>query len=272
MKIKYTVIVLLVLLLGACSLAKDIDDPSSDQPWYEEDNFVGVFVVARADFFDAIPEFDVGNHELTFSIIDEVENDEGVYTKSHLSGMFYDSSYHVHVEDDKTTQTFNGVIPVLSTKEAIITVFEVLKDESGHYVLGETITSLGINGINAQLTLERETKTTIDDKEVIKALKIDLKYEVFDPLEQIKVVQMNEQYNIINQRIIEDNFELDLDENTTFIIIEETRIDKDGNKYYDVTSYGLNDADYNDQILHTFIQSTDQPLGQPQRLNLRVSQ
>jgi hypothetical protein len=271
MRIKYTVVVLMVLLLGACSLAKDIDDPSSDQPWYEEDNFVGVFVVARADFFDTIPDFDVANNDLTFFIVDEVENDEGTYTTSLSSGVFYDSSYHVHLEDDKTTQTFNGVIPVLSTKEAIITVFEVLKDENGNYVLGGTITSIGINGYSAQNTFERETKTTIDDKEVINALKIEIKYEVFDPLEQIKIVQMNKQYNIINQHTIEDNLELDLDENTTFIIIEETRIDKDGNKYYDITSYGLNDVDYFNQILHTFIESDDQPLGQPRRLALRVS-
>ncbi len=270
MKIKYTVVMLLVLLISACSLVKEIDEPNNDQPWYEEDNFVGVFVVARTDFFDTIPEFDISNNDLTFFIVDEVENDEGVYTTSQVSGVFYDSSYHVHVEDDKTTQTFNGVIPVLSTMRTIITVFEILKDETGNYVLGDTITSIE-TGYGAQQTFERETKTTIDGTEVIKAIKIDLNYKVFDPLERIRVIQMNEQYNIINQRIIEENYEFDLDENTTFIIIEETRTDKEGNRYIDVTSYGLHDVDYFNQILHTFIQSHDQPLGQPQRLILRVS-
>lgn len=270
MKIKYTIVMLMVFLLGACSLAKDTEGPNNNQPWNEQDNFVGVFVVARVDYFDTIPEFDVANNDLTFFIVDEVENENGAYTTSLSSGVFYDASYHVHIEDDKTTQTFKGVIPVLSTKEVIITVYEVLKDENGNYVLGETLSSIMI-GYGAQQTFKRETKTTIDGKETSKLIKIDLDYKVFDPLEQIKIVQLNEQYSIINQTIIEDNYEFDLNENTTFIIIEETRVDKEGNTYRDVTSFGLNDADYNNQIIHTFIDSDDQPLGQPRLLELRVS-
>ena len=84
-------------------------------------------------------------------------------------------------------------------------------------------------------------QSTINGETKKDELHFDFKFSYHLPLENIRVIEMDKDYNVIKTFNLKDESEYVLDVQTQFTIIEQTQIDSEGQRVTRVDSYSMYD-------------------------------
>lgn len=271
MKTKLIFALIILLTLNACTLASEKTSgfDLEDEPSIPEMTFVGVYFAPYKNSIDEVISFDINNNNLTFFISEQKTENGETYSYSHSSGNFMSGHVDVSVSDESDTTTFTSKIPVLKNVDFIHAVLAIYKDAEGNYI---TIHQTNLKGISG-FSVNEDTKTNINEDEFTKTIVIDIEFVEYDPLKEVRVLTVDENYNILEEKIVDEQSEFTLENALHNIIVEEIRVDAEGNEYKDVTFYSYRKLSETLETSHTIVSDTedDHAYGKVYGITLRVS-
>lgn len=268
MKTRKYLIVLLIILLSGCSLAsKPIDKQKDPENTLDTLTFVGLYLVPYTSLDEINDNFNINDKNQTIILFEDVIEDGVSYTKNHVSGNFYDGHFNVSVSEGITKKDFTAKISVLRGMDVYHRIHKVFKDASGNYSLQESM-----NYLNISSTFANGTNTTdINGELTVDEISISIEIVEFDPLIEIKVIQMDENYTIINENVVDGEDIITLTEKPEIILVEETRENKELGIYKQVTSYTKSDFNAMNEITHSSLIQQEGLYGISQSLVLRAT-
>src|SRR5690554_2465446 len=257
---------IIVVFISGCSLAAPIDEKSNNDPSEQmfEQIPVGIYVTTEDDYVS----FDSSNTDQTYFLIDEEKQGEQSYTFSKVSGNFFDSHVEVAVGDSSTSHIFKGKVPLLSNKEGIIRIFSLIKDENGNYV---EEASDNYWGDNVTITLNSTQETKINGETKTVNLDVTIEFIKYDPLSEVRIIRMDESYNVINSMILEDQSDLEIVEDE-IIVIEETKINIEQKEYKTVSMYTYQQVKESNEIQHLLFKEADSLFADVQAITIKTGE
>lgn len=236
--IRKITMVILILLLSGCALALTPPaDKDDDQP-DPQVNVIGIWVQTNEN-----QTFELANARSLTYVAFQKKLIEGMPSShSDVSGIFYDTNMNIGVTDEGTISTFTSTIPLKSGEGQILSFYTLIEDENGNIALGDRLN--GYHSSNDMLTHVNYSFTqqsTINGETKKDVLNFDFKFSYHLPLENIRIIEMNKDYNVIRTYNLNDESEYILDAQTQFTIIEQTQIDSEGLLITSVDSYSIYD-------------------------------
>lgn len=237
--IKTIAILLIALMISGCTLATlpedhdpDINDPKA--------NVVGVWVKLRR-----LQTFELPNSgSLTF-VIYQKEIINGVpSSQSQTSGVFYDTNMHIHAQDELSSFTFTSTIPLRANLNDIITFYALIEDENGKISLGDILGSYHVSDDSlTKVSYSFTNESVIDGITMKEELKFNFNFSYHWPIERTRIIEMNENYSVIQTSDLSQTDEFRLHANTRYFIIEQTTLDDSGQSNTSITSYIASQSD-----------------------------
>jgi hypothetical protein len=236
--IRKITMVILVLLLSGCTLALTPPaDKDDDQP-DPQASVIGIWVQTNENQI-----FDLANARSLTYVAFQKKLIEGMPSShSDVSGVFYDTNMNIGVTDEGTISTFTSTIPLKSGEGQILSFYALIEDENGKIALGDRLN--GYHSSNDMLTHVNYSFTqesTINGETKKNELYFDFRFSYHLPLENIRIIEMDKDYNVIRTNDLKDESEYVLDDQTQFTFVEQTQIDNEGQRITTVDSYSLYD-------------------------------
>lgn len=237
--IKKITMLILVLLLSGCTLAltppADKDDDDQPDP---QVNVIGVWVQTIEN-----QTFNLENaHSLTYVAFQKKLVDGAPTSQSEISGIFYDSNMDIKVTDEGAIATITSTIPLKSGEGQILSFYALIEDENGNIILGDRINGYHTsNDMLANVDYSFTQQSTINGETRKDELHFDFKFSYHLPLENIRIIEMDKDYNVIRNYNLKDESEYVLDAQTQFTIIEQTQIDGEGQRVTSIESFSKAD-------------------------------
>jgi hypothetical protein len=220
MKTKLLTLILLLISLSGCALAK-AEVPTINQE--KEASPIGVYVVIRNDSFSNDPPFDINDTDQTFFIQEEtIGEDNETYSYSKASGQFFESHTSIYVSDDEYKTTFNASLPVFSGTPQFFRLHIIYKDNQNQYYTQPSSSYYMEYG--GGLKFEHSTTEIINGVSKKKTIIFDIALKLYDPLESLQLIMMNENYEIIDTLVVSDRFNIEIQDHISYVLIEETRL------------------------------------------------
>ncbi|MDP2814482.1 MAG: hypothetical protein Q8N92_08545 [Erysipelotrichaceae bacterium] len=236
---KRITMLILVLLLSGCTLAltPPTDNDNDDQP-DPQVNVIGVWVQTNEN-----QTFNLANAQSLTYVAFQKKLVDGVPTSQSVgSGIFYDSSMNINVTDEGTIATFTSTIPLKSGEGQILSFYTLIEDENGNIILGDRINGYhSSNDMLKHVDYSFTQQSTINGETKKDELLFNFRFSYHLPIESIRIIEMNNNYNVINTFVLNDESEYVLDAQTQFTIIEQTQIDGEGNRFTSIDSYSITD-------------------------------
>lgn len=271
MKTKLILTLIVLVTLNACTLAGERTNGSDleDQPLLNEMTFVGAYFAPYKNSLDEIVPFDINNNDLTFFISEQKSENGETYFHSQTSGNFMSSHVDVNVLDDTDITTLTSKIPVIKNVDFIHAVFAIYKDEDGNYTTEHSGNFKGMSGHS----MSREVKTITNDGEFTRTINIEVEFVEYDPLKEVRVLTIDENYNILDEQKVDEKSEFTLENALQSIVVEEIRVDREGIEYKDVTFYSYRNLSKSPETHHLIVSDTDNddPYGNVYGITIRVS-
>jgi hypothetical protein len=210
----------MMLVLSGCSLAQPapVNTDTKDGP-----NLVGIYIAITKESvnYSSIPEFDINDKEQTFFLIEEKNEGDQKYTHSISSGNFYQAHQHVFVSDKEEKNEFTAKLPGFNNQENFYHLFAIYKQPDGSYVQAASNTYYMQFG--GGFKLDESRSVTVDNVTKTKSISFDIKVETYDPLVSLKLIYMNDDYTLLDSLELKDESTVVIDNNSTYIMIEEVR-------------------------------------------------
>lgn len=271
MKTKGILALIVLFTLNACTLAGERTNGSDleDQPHMNEITFVGVYFAPYKNSHDEIIPFDINNNDLTFFISEQKSENGETYFHSQPSGNFMSGHVDVNVSDESDTTTFTSKIPVIKNVDFIHAVFAIYKDEDGNYTTEHSGNFMGMSGYS----MSEDIKTSVNGDEFTKTINIDVEFVEYDPLKEVRVLTIDENYNILDEQKVDEKSEFMLENALHSIVVEEVRVDGEGKEYKDVTFYSYRNLSKSSETHHLIVSDTDNddPYGSVYGITIKVS-
>lgn len=236
--IRKITMVILILLLSGCTLALTPPTDNDDDQPDPQVNVIGIWVQTNEN-----QTFNLANADSLTYLAFQKKLVDGVPTSQSVgSGVFYDTNTKIGVTDEGTISTFTSTIPLKSGEGQILSFYALIEDENGNIILGDRI-----NGYHSSNDMLRHVnysfthQSTINGETKKDELHFDFKFSYHLPLENIRVIEMDKDYNVIRTFNLKDESEYVLDVQTQFTIIEQTQIDSEGQRVTSVDSYSMYD-------------------------------
>jgi hypothetical protein len=263
MKTKLMTLILLLSLSG-CALAKT-EVPTIDQE--RESIPIGVYVVIKQDSFSSEPSFDINNNNQTFFIQEEKlgENNE-TYSFSRASGQFFESHTHIHVNDDEDKTVFTASLPVFSDNPQFFRLNIIYKDNQNQYFTQPG--HLYYMEYGGGLKFEHSTTEVINGVSKKKTIVFDITLKPFDPLESLQLIMMDENYEIIESIVVSDQYNIEIQDHISYVLIEETRLNIEQVRVKILTMVDAKTIKVDQPYLKSIITSSKHPQGYVIGLNL----
>ncbi len=217
MRTKITIIILM-LVLGGCNLAQPYPSESTNQ---NEPTLVGVYVVMNKDYND-IPDFDINNKELTYFLFEEKVKDGQKYNYSIASGNFYQSHMHVNVSDTEEKLKFTSTLPRFSNEDGFYHVLAIHKLSDGSYE--QTSLNTYLYDGDGAFMFEESYSTTTENITKTKTISFDIQVKRYDPLISLKLIYLDDSYSIIDTLAWNGENFFVIDQDVSYIMIEELRL------------------------------------------------
>lgn len=240
--IKKLIMYILVLLLSGCTLALTAhSDKDDDQP-DPQVNVIGIWVQTNEN-----QTFNLANADSLTYVAFQKKLVDGVPTSQNVgSGIFYDSNMDISAKDEGTIATFTSTIPLKSGEGQILSFYALIEDENGNIILGDRINGYhSSNDMLANVYYSFTQQSTINGETKKDELHFKFRFSYHLPIESIRIIEMNDNYNVINIFIVKDETEYVLDAQTQFAIIEQTQIDGEGKRVVSIDSYSMDDLTEN---------------------------
>lgn len=243
--IKKITMVMLVLLLSGCTLAltppKDEDDDQLDP----QVNIIGVWVQTNEN-----QTFNLENaRSLTYAAFQTKLVDGVPTSQSEISGIFYDSNMNINVTDEGNIATITSTLPLKSGEGQILSFYALIEDENGNIILGDRLNGYhSSNDMLANVYYSFTQQSTINGETNKDELHFKFQFSYHLPIESIRIIEMDANYNVIKTFNLKDETEYVLDSQTQFTIVEQTQIDREGQRSISIDSYSKND--FTDTSLH----------------------
>ncbi|MBV1709191.1 MAG: hypothetical protein KMY54_04965 [Erysipelothrix sp.] len=237
--IKKLILYILVLLLSGCTLA--LTAPTADKDDDQLDpqvNVIGIWVQTNEN-----QTFNLANADSLTYLAFQKKLVDGVPTSQSVgSGIFYDTNTNIGVTDEGTISTFTSTIPLKSGEGQILSFYALIEDENGNITLGDRLSGYhSSNDMLANVNYSFTHQSTINGETKKDELHFDFKFSYHSPLENIRIIEMNKDYEVIRTYNLNDESEYILDAQTQFTIIEQTQIDSEGQHITSVDSYSIYD-------------------------------
>jgi len=230
--------VILILLLSGCTLALTPPaDKDDDQP-DPQANVIGIWVQTSENQI-----FDLANARSLTYVAFQKKLIEGAPTShSEVSGIFYDSNMNISVIDEGTVSTFTSTIPLKSGEGQILSFYTLIENENGIITLGDRLSGYhSSNDMLRHVNYSFTKESTINGETKKDELHFDFKFSYHLPLESIRIIEMDKDYNVIRTNDLKDESEYVLNDQTQFTFVEQTQIDNEGQRITTVDSYSLYD-------------------------------
>ena len=236
--IRKITMVILILLLSGCTLALTPPTDNDDDQPDPQVNVIGIWVQTNEN-----QTFDLTNARSLTYVAFQKKLIEGMPSShSDVSGIFYDTNTNIGVTDEGTISTFTSTIPLKSGEGQILSFYTLIEDENGNTTLGDRLNGYhSSNDMLANVNYSFTHQSTINGETKKDELHFDFKFSYHSPLENIRIIEMNKDYNVIRTYNLNDESEYILDAQTQFTIIEQTQIDSEGQRVTSVDSYSLYD-------------------------------
>ena len=269
MRIKQVLVLLLVL--SGCTLASPIkeNNQDSENPGQDDNVFVGMYLTTTDETLGDIKIFDRSDKTQTYFIVDEQKENDQTYSFSETSGKFINSHVGYHVKDEGRTITFVADVPVVSTKEEIISAHQIYKDKDGKYNTQPVANYFSSN--LSSLTFNSTKTNTINDEEVTDEFDIVINFIPFDPLVQAKVIIMDSNYTTLSSMIIDDLENIEITSQNEMVLIEETRINDENIEYKTVIIYTYQQVKDENNMQHIVIKEGDSIFGDVQVITITAT-
>lgn len=229
---------LMILLLSGCTLALTPPADNDDDQPDPQVNVIGIWVQTNDN-----QTFDLANASSLTYVAFQKKLIEGMPSShSDVSGIFYDTNMNIGVTDEGTISTFTSTIPLKSGEGQILSFYSLIEDENGNITLGDRLNGYhSSNDMLAKVNYSFTNQSTINGETKKDELHFDFKFSYHSPLENIRIIEMNKDYNVIRTYNLNDESEYILDAQTQFTIIEQTQNDGGGQRVTSVDSYSIYD-------------------------------
>lgn len=244
---KFTMCIL-VLLLSGCTLALTPPaDKDDDQP-DPQVNVIGIWVQTNEN-----QTFNLANAQsLTYVAFQTKLVDEMPTSQSEISGIFYDSNMNINATDEGTIATITSTIPLKSGEGQILSFYALIEDENGNITLGDRINGYhSSNDMLSNVYYSFTQQSTINGETKKDELHFKFQFSYHSPIDNIRIIEMDKDYNVIRTYDFKDASEYVLDAQTQFTIIEQTQIDSEGQRVTSIDSYSIDDTK-DDPLLYQY--------------------
>lgn len=249
MKTKITSIILMLVLSG-CTLAK-----APETILENNQDIVGIYITTES-LIAYGTLLDLDDHSQSFALINKYEKNGASYVESIVSGKFYDSLMDVNVNDEMITNTFTAKVPVLtSASDVFINHYEILKTSEDAFILGNSMNGIGLNGDGtAGVDFDFTKQTEINGQKSSETLRFDLDYVPTQRLISLKLVELDIHHAKLLETDMMETSEVNLQETTQYMLVEEERMNSDGTMIRDVSAYARKQ---NEVIEHSIIRTSN---------------
>lgn len=236
--IRKITMVILILLLSGCTLALTPPADNDDDLPDPQANVIGLWVQTNESQI-----FDLANARSLTYVAFQKKLIEGMPSShSDVSGIFYDTNMNIGVTDEGTISTFTSTIPLKSGEGQILSFYTLIEDENGNITLGDRLSGYhSSNDMLAKVNYSFTQQSTINGETKKDELHFDFKFSYHSPLENIRIIEMDTDYNVIRTTNLKDETEYVLKPETQFTIIEQTQIDSEGQRSINIVSYSVDD-------------------------------
>ncbi|MDP3304677.1 MAG: hypothetical protein Q8S15_01185 [Erysipelotrichaceae bacterium] len=236
--IKKITMLVLVLLLSGCTLALTPPTDNDDDQPDPQVNVIGVWVQTNEN-----QTFNLANAQSLTYVAFQTKLVDGVPTSQSVgSGIFYDSNMNINATDEGTIATITSTIPLKSGEGQLLSFYALIEDENGNIILGDRINGYhSSNDMLAHVNYSFTQQSTINGETEKDELYFNFKFSYHSPLENIRIIEMDTDYNVIRTYNFKDESEYVLDAQTQFTIIEQTQINDEGQRSISIDSYSVDD-------------------------------
>jgi hypothetical protein len=225
--------VLWMLVLSGCTLAK-----APEMLVKQECEIIGIYITTESMLIQGTV-LDTSDHTQTYALINKHEKNGASYVESIVSGKFYDSLMDVHVTDEMVRNTFTAKVPVLMQESGVvINHYEIIKTADETFVIGNAMNGIGLNGDGtASVNFGFSKDSEINGLKTSESLSFDLEYVPINRLLSLKLIELNEDHTKLMETDMMETSEINLQETTQYMLVEEERMTSDGTLIRDVTAY-----------------------------------
>ena len=236
--IRKITMVILILLLSGCTLALTPPTDNDDDQPDPQVNVIGIWVQTNEN-----QTFNLANADSLTYLAFQKKLVDGVPTSQSVgSGIFYDSNMNINVTDEGTIATFTTTIPLKSGEGQILSFYTLIEDENGNITLGDRINGYhSSNDMLYHVDYSFTQQSTINGETKKDELHFNFRFSYHQPIESIRIIEMDNNYDVINTFVVKDESEYVLDAKTQFTIIEQTQIDGEGQRSISIDSYSVDD-------------------------------
>ncbi|PKM63814.1 MAG: hypothetical protein CVU96_05985 [Firmicutes bacterium HGW-Firmicutes-20] len=239
---------ILILLLSGCTLALTPPADNDDDHPDPQVNVIGIWVQTNEN-----QTFDLANARSLTYVAFQKKLIEGMPSShSDVSGIFYDTNMNIGVTDEGTISTFTSTIPLKSGEGQILSFYTLIEDENSNIILGDRLNGYhSSNDMLANVNYSFTHQSTINGETKKDELHFKFQFSYHSPLESIRIIEMDKDYNVIRTYDFKDASEYVLDAQTQFTIIEQTQIDSEGQRVTSIDSYSIDDTK-DDPLLYQY--------------------
>lgn len=251
MKTKITLILLLLILSG-CTLAK-----APETLVTQEREIIGIYITTES-MLNQGTVLDTNDSTQTYALINKHEKNGASYVESIVSGKFYDSLMDVRASDEIVTNTFTAKVPVfMQTSGVVIQHYEILKTSDGNFVIGNSMSGIGLNGDGgtAGVNYDFNKDVEVNGLKTSESLSFNLEYVPINKLLSLKLIELSEDHTKLMETDMMETSEVDLQETTQFMLVEEERMNSDGTIARSVAAYARKQ---NEVIEHMIIRTPNE--------------
>lgn len=249
MKTKITLILLLLILSG-CTLAK-----APETLVEQEREVIGIYITSESMLIQGTV-LDTNDSSQTYALINKYEKNGASYVESIVSGKFYDSLMDVRASDEMVTNTFTAKVPVLmQTSGVVIQHYEILKTSDGSFVIGNSMNGIGLNGDGiASVNFDFSKDVEVNGLKTSESLSFNIEYVPINRLLSLKLIELNVDHTKLMETDMMETSEVNLQETTQYMLVEEERMSSDGTIVRNVSAYNRKK---NEVIEHMIIRTPE---------------
>ena len=225
--------ILLLLILSGCTLAK-----APETLVEQEREVIGIFITSESMLIQGTV-LDTNDSSQTYALINKYEKNGASYVESIVSGKFYDSLMDVNVTDERVANTFTAKVPVLTqTSGVVIQHYEILKTAEGNFVIGNSMNGIGLNGDGtASVNFDFSKDVEVNGLKTSESLNFNIEYVPINRLLSLKLIELNVDHTKLMETDIMGTSEVNLQEMTQYMLVEEERMSSDGTIIRNVSAY-----------------------------------